>query len=86
MTHETEIIERLARVETHSTAILERLEAIEHKLDGNGKEGIVIRLDRIEQTAKRRDKLIWASGLAILGAYASHFPAITSKLMSIFTS
>jgi len=52
--------------ETTIDSTQKQLEAINRKLDrldeairGNGKPGILIRLDRLEQDAKRQSKLIW---------------------------
>ncbi|MBI1373350.1 MAG: hypothetical protein GC159_11520 [Phycisphaera sp.] len=55
-----------------------QLEAINRKLDrldeairGNGKPGILIRLDRLEQDAKRQSKLIWLIVGALLTGLSS---------------
>jgi len=55
-----------------------QLEAINRKLDrldeavrGNGKPGILIRLDRLEQDAKRQSKLIWLIVGALLTSLSS---------------
>ena len=55
-----------------------QLESIHRKLDrldeairGNGKPGILIRLDRLEQDAKRQAKLIWLIVGAVITALAS---------------
>jgi hypothetical protein len=53
----------------------DHFEGIHHKLDkldeavrGNGKPGILIRLDRLEQDAKRQAKLVWlVVGAAVTG-------------------
>ena len=56
----------------------EQFESIHRKLDrldeairGNGKPGILIRLDRLEQDAKRQAKLIWLILGAVITALAS---------------
>ena len=55
-----------------------QFESIHHKLDrldeavrGNGKPGIQLRLDRLEQDAKRQSKLIWLIIGAAITALAS---------------
>ena len=40
-------------------AIHEKLDRLDVAIRGNGKPGILIRLDRLEQDAKRQGKLIW---------------------------
>jgi len=44
-----------------------KLDRLDEAIRGNGKPGILIRLDRLEQDAKRQSKLIWL----ILGAVAT---------------
>lgn len=55
-----------------------QFESIHHKLDrldeavrGNGKPGIQLRLDRLEQDANRQSKLIWLIIGAAITALAS---------------
>ncbi|MBI1371822.1 MAG: hypothetical protein GC159_24120 [Phycisphaera sp.] len=59
-------------------SIQKELDGINRKLDrldeavrGNGKPGILIRLDRLEQIAKRQAKLIWLIVGAVVTAVAS---------------
>ncbi len=40
-------------------AIHRKLDRLDEAIRGNGKPGILIRLDRLEQDAKRQGKLIW---------------------------
>lgn len=44
-----------------------KLDRLDEAIRGNGKLGILIRLDRLEQDARRQGKLIWM----ILGAFAT---------------
>ncbi len=66
------------------TTVERQFESIQRKLDrldeairgtpGNGdKPGILIRLDRLEQDAKRQSKLIWLIVGAVVTAMASGF-------------
>ena len=40
-------------------AIHRKLDRLDEAIRGNGKPGILVRLDRLEQDAKRQGKLIW---------------------------
>jgi hypothetical protein len=46
-------------VEKQLDAINRKLDRLDEAIRGNGKPGILIRLDRLEQDAKRQSKLIW---------------------------
>ena len=39
--------------------LFEKLDKLDASIRGNGKPGILLRLDRLEQDAKRQSKLIW---------------------------
>lgn len=54
--------ERVCRDEF--AAINTKLDRLDEALRGNGRPGITVRLDRLEQDAKRQAKMIWL----ILGA------------------
>jgi hypothetical protein len=54
-------------VERHFEVLHEKLDRLDEAIRGNGKPGILLRLDRLEQDAKRQGKLI---GL-IMGALAT---------------
>jgi len=47
--------------------LFEKLDRIDVAIRGNGKPGILIRLDRLEQSAKSQAKLIWL----LVGAVAA---------------
>ena len=70
---EKEIIERLTRIEAH----VENLVNIEQEhsllLRGNGKDGLVVRLDRLEQTGRKQSWTLRALFLALLTALAAVF-------------
>ncbi len=40
-------------------AIYKKLDRLDEAIRGNGKPGIQLRLDRLEQSAKRQSRLIW---------------------------
>ena len=46
-------------MDKHFEVIHEKLDRLDVAIRGNGKPGILIRLDRLEQDAKRQAKLIW---------------------------
>ena len=48
-----------------------KLDRLDEAIRGNGKPGILIRLDRLEQDAKRQAKLIWLILGAVITALAS---------------
>jgi hypothetical protein len=52
-------------------AIHEKLDRLDVAIRGNGKPGILIRLDRLEQDARRQSKLIWLIVGAAVTALAS---------------
>lgn len=39
--------------------LFEKIDKLDAAIRGNGKPGILLRLDRLEQDAKRQSKLIW---------------------------
>lgn len=45
--------------QNHFESIHDKLDKLDESIRGNGKVGIMIRMDRLEQTAKRQAKLIW---------------------------
>ena len=51
-------------IEKHFEVLHGKLDRLDEAIRGNGKPGIILRLDRLEQDARRQDKLIWL----ILGA------------------
>lgn len=62
---------KLARIEERLTTITSQLAQLSTLLLGvDGKPGIVVRLDRIEQTEGRRSKFVWLALGAALTALA----------------
>ena len=51
----------------HFQALHQKLDRLDEAIRGNGRPGVLIRLDRLEQDAKRQAKLIWL----IIGAAAT---------------
>ena len=55
------------RCEKHFEVIHGKLDRLDEAIRGNSRPGLVVRLDRLEQDAKRQGKLIWL----LLGALAT---------------
>lgn len=75
MTHETELLQRTARIETRITNIERALIRLETSWCGVDRPGICTRVDRLEQTElQRRRQLaaIWSAlvsiGVAVIGS------------------
>lgn len=56
----------LARLDERTESMCERIEKMDHTLHGNGKEGLVVRVDRLEQGEARRTKLFWILVTAVV--------------------
>ena len=61
-------------------AIYKKLEQLDEAIRGNGKPGIQLRLDRLEQNAKRQSRLTW---LILGGAATAAGSSIFSWLASM---
>jgi len=48
-----------------------KLDRLDEAIRGNGRPGIIVRLDRLEQDAKRQSKLIWLIVGSAVTAFAS---------------
>ena len=59
--------------------LFEKLDRIDVAIRGNGKPGIIVRLDRLEQTAKSQAKLIWL----LVGAVAA---GLTTAIATILVN
>ena len=59
-------------------AIHRKLDRLDEAVRGNGRPGITVRLDRLEQDAKRQSKLIWLIIGAIVTALASGMVALVT--------
>ena len=78
---EKRLIERFDRVDKDFAEVKERLKAIENELhgSGNGKTGVVIRLDRLEKL--KNWVLIVAAivATALLGGFFAHYFELLGK-------
>ena len=59
--------------------LFEKIDRIDVAIRGNGKPGIIVRLDRLEQTAKSQAKLIWL----LIGAVAA---GLTTAIATILVN
>jgi hypothetical protein len=57
--------------QNHFESIHRKLDRLDEAIRGNGRTGITVRLDRLEQDAKRQAKLIWLIVGAVITALAS---------------
>jgi hypothetical protein len=57
--------------QNHFESIHRKLDRLDEAVRGNGRPGIQLRLDRLEQDAKRQSKLIWLIIGAAIAALAS---------------
>jgi hypothetical protein len=64
----------VATGEAQHGEVMRCLRRIEHALDGNGRDGLVVRVDRAEQTLRR---VSWLIGIVI----ASTISALTAGIM-----
>ena len=55
----------------HFESIHNKLDRLDEAVRGNGRPGIQLRLDRLEQDAKRQSKLTWLIIGAVITALAS---------------
>ncbi len=55
----------------HFESIHGKLDRLDEAIRGNGRPGILIRLDRLEQDARRQGRLIWLIVGAVVTALAS---------------
>ncbi len=57
--------------DNHFESIHRKLDRLDEAIRGNGEPGINMRLDRLEQDAKRQSRLIWMIASALVTALAS---------------
>jgi len=58
--------------EKNFAGIHAKLDRLDEAVRGNGKPGILIRLDRLEQDAKRQGRLLWlliGAGITVLTSF-----------------
>lgn len=70
---EKEIIERLTRIEAHVEQLVDMEQVQNALLRGNGRDGLVIRVDRLEQTGRRLSWTLRALFTAFLAAVVAVF-------------
>ena len=60
------------------TVLFEKIDGIDKAIRGNGRVGIQTRLDRLEQFAGLRSKLLWLmAGIVLTGLFGFAFSLIT---------
>ena len=64
--------------QNHFESIHHKLDRLDEAVRGNGRPGIQLRLDRLEQDAKRQSKLTWLIIGAAIAALASGLVAWTA--------
>ena len=60
-----------AACEREFAQICAKLDQLDEAIRGNGKPGIALRLDRVEQDARRLGRLVWLAAGSALTAIAS---------------
>ena len=63
-------VEKLARLAEAGRDDSAKLDKILKHLEGNGREGLIVRVDRLEQTEKRRSRLVWTVAAAVIALVA----------------
>ena len=61
-----ECVEKLAQLAEASRDDSAKLDKILKHLDGNGREGLIVRVDRLEQTERRRSRLVWTVAAGVI--------------------
>lgn len=68
-------VREIAKVQTvyaeKMNSMDEKMDKVLHALEGNGKPGLLTRVDRLEQTVKLRTRFSWMIVAAALGAIAT---------------
>ncbi len=71
MAEENDMNVKLARIEVHLSQVTTQISQVLALILGTGDQpGIVVRLDRLEQTESRRAKLVWIAIAAAATALA----------------
>ena len=68
----SETCEEHEHCKTSFEVLFAKIDKLDESIRGNGKPGILIRLDRLEQSAKTQSKLIWLIIGAVITAGASY--------------
>ena len=64
-------IETLARLQEARSDDSQKLDRILRHLEGNGREGLIVRVDRLEQTERRRSKAVWIAAGSVIATAAA---------------
>ena len=67
----TECASQFEQCQNHFEGIHSKLDRLDEAVRGNGRPGITVRLDRLEQDARRQGKLIWLIVGAVVTASMS---------------
>ena len=67
----TELKIAMATMATETKAMNKKLDTVVHSIEGNGKPGLNIRVDRLEQSGRLRSKAIWLLVAAVISACVS---------------
>jgi len=67
-----ETCEEHEHCKTSFEVLFAKIDKLDESIRGNGKPGILIRLDRLEQSAKTQSKLIWLIIGAVITVGASY--------------
>lgn len=67
----TELKIAFATMVVETSSMNEKLDKVVHSIEGNGKPGLNLRVDRLEQTGRLRSKVIWLLLAAIISAGVS---------------
>jgi hypothetical protein len=62
--------------------LFEKLDRIDVAIRGNGKPGIIVRLDRLEQSAKSQAKLIWLLAGAVAAGLTTAIATILVNFLA----
>ena len=63
--------DRFDRIDQICDRLDEKLDRIDRAIRGNGKDGLAIRTDRLEQSDRLRKRFFWVVVVATIGAAAS---------------
>jgi len=71
-----EQVSKLSESQAVQTELLSHIKSILDKLDhhmhGNGKPGLITRVDRLEQSHKLKNAILWLLGSTVVGGVSSY--------------
>lgn len=71
--------EQLAVLETKVDAMQKQIEELHHAIIGNGKPGLMLRVDRLEQVGKLRYSLFWLFFSTTIGCVGTYIIFLVTK-------